>query len=210
MGTEQKSCGARKGDERCVFPVRHKGAHSWDHRLKVRWTLLAMQEAAQRWNEEYGEPPRYIDWVAGAKGTGRYVRDKVPSTQTVVARFGSWSEFLRSAGLSSETDCSNPHCHRKTVRPSDARLGSHLGECSRCTTYRQWSEEQWMPVGMRRAVRRAHLREKSREALRAFVAEEGYVPNSRQWIRSGRRPVFNTIRKAYGGSWGAAIRDADL
>ena len=97
------SDGPGKGKERCsdCSPAAHGVAR------KV-WTVEAVIDAIQDWAEEYGEPPRQIDWnphVArkrGQEALARRFEDARgcwPASSTVVRACGSWNAAIRAAGF---------------------------------------------------------------------------------------------------------------
>jgi len=74
-----------------------------------RWTSEVVVAAMRTWHKKYGQPPRSFDWApstgraAGLLPDGPSVWElhypRWPSAGTVAARFGSWCNGLRAAGL---------------------------------------------------------------------------------------------------------------
>lgn len=76
----------------------------FEHENK-RWTRETIIAAIQRWNDEFGSPPRATDWnTTMARQRGRKQRDKTiyPSANSVGGRdapFDSWADAIEAAGF---------------------------------------------------------------------------------------------------------------
>ncbi len=86
----------------------------------------AILDAIREWTELYSEPPAIADWSpARARSAGqlwrldRYYAGNWPSTNTVVRRFGTFSEAVRKAGL--EPRPRGRHTGAAPTIPVDAR-----------------------------------------------------------------------------------------
>jgi hypothetical protein len=75
---------------------------------KKKWTLDAIIAAIVRWNAEHGAPPKSTAWQKKIDG--------YPSTSTVVAFFGAWSDGLEAAGLQPRERGAQPGNTNKTGR----------------------------------------------------------------------------------------------
>lgn len=77
--------------------------------LRGRWSEELIVAAMRAWTKRHGSPPRSYEWApatgraAGLLATGpsewELHHPRWPSTGTVAARFGSWCNGLRAAGL---------------------------------------------------------------------------------------------------------------
>lgn len=81
--------------EPCSWPAGHAGRHSWDQRKgsNVYWTREKIIAAIHAWELLYGAPPTYAEW----KATDDPRNVTYPHSNTVVNRFGGWSDGLRAA-----------------------------------------------------------------------------------------------------------------
>jgi hypothetical protein len=89
------------------------------HTLTDEEILTAIRE----WNRLYGEPPAISDWSpARARSTAqawrveRYYAGNWPSGNTVVRRFGTFSEAAKRSGIE-PTPARPPHERRDDARP---------------------------------------------------------------------------------------------
>jgi hypothetical protein len=84
------------------FRPRRGPTRARSHQL----TNAQLLDAIREWTHLYGEPPATADWApARARATSqtwrldRYYAGNWPSTNTVIRRFGTFSEAIRLAGL---------------------------------------------------------------------------------------------------------------
>lgn len=84
-----------------------------------RWTKESIIAAIQRWNDEYGAPPKATDWNATiSKNRGKKQRDKsiYPSGNSVYgphAPFDSWADAIEAAGFPRPKRRSRGNPHKK-------------------------------------------------------------------------------------------------
>src|SRR3954470_11758874 len=94
-------------------------------RARRGWTHEAVLDALQAWAREEGRAPRayeWAPWAAAALGvqsaqTRKWEREveRWPSLSVTVARFGSWRQALKSAGLPTHPPFSLPLQERVAI-----------------------------------------------------------------------------------------------
>lgn len=151
---------------------------------------------------------------------------RLPTVDTVIARFGSWSAALAEADFALPP--ASAWCRRRRAAVTarvEAALRRALAERGRAMTMREWDgagfrpkalavarrfggwRAAWAAVGAAPPPGRRVTREAALAALRAAVADGGGPVTQAAWRRDGKRPCPATIRNLF-GSWAAAWRAA--
>ena len=204
-----------------------------------------MLDALRTWAREEGRAPRayeWAPWAAAALGitseqTRKWERehDRWPSLEVAAARFGSWRQALRSAGLPT---------HPPLVLPLQERVGmarrlhgvcgvdeaAELVGVSCWTVYKYWNAVRcggcggWQVYPWARTCVDCHARGRRRarppgaemiDRIRAWAAETGAPPrvtdwtgDSEKWDREYPRwPSRLAVTERF-GSWPAALQAA--
>lgn len=91
------------------------------------WPPAAIIEAAQRWEEKHGKPPRAAQWSAGTP--------EHPAKTTVVQVFGRWNTMIAAAGFNVYHKGQREYWTRDEMA---AVMLDHLLREGRWPGYRQW------------------------------------------------------------------------
>ncbi len=226
-------------------PVAHPGTPG-------RWSDEAVLRALRDWAAEMGGAPRRHDWSGehpkqASAAQRKWMREHPywPSSSCVAAHFGSWSSALQAAGLparrlSFEDTVAERIQTARRLRAEGQRIkaiADHLGVS--ISTVHNYLGASACPqcgglVASPRAARcssctareptiqRAWTRAAVRDAIRAWIAEQGRAPSYHEWTPSRSSPgvweaasprwpsaaVVCDIYADYRNPWNAAIADA--
>lgn len=171
-----------------------------------------------------GRPPTSQEWAAAKMR---------PCLRTIMKYFGSWRNFLASAGLGGVMQPARGY-RGKRIQPEKILEGIRFlaGLVGGTPSARDWKRWEGRPCSLStvcgyfqswsRALAAAGVRppassRKNREDVRLgalagvqkLAAELGRSPRMRDWIAAGMRPCLQTIRN-YFGSWGNFLKAAGL
>jgi len=212
------------------------------------WTPERIVEAMHTWLARYGHPPRSYEWAPSTGRAAGLLRGDAsvwelhypcwPSTGTVAARFGSWCNGLRAAGLPARIpEHELPRAERVLAARRLAAGGMSAGAVADLLGVAKSTVAAYLRGGVcsacggplvcgavcaacapRRAP--AETRERVLQALREWSAEHGRAPYQQEWgWRAGpgspwvtefpRWPSASSVRTHF-NSWNGALRAAEL
>lgn len=177
------------------------------------WSDSEILEALRKYAVSNGRSLRYKDWILAG--------DDHPAAQTVSRRFGTWANALALVGLLPRKGGPTPFWTESRIIVALNEEFQRPGSPPTSTDWTKGSPDHPTSTHVQRVfgsfesgLRAASIEptpvypslEQIKEALKAFIAENGVVPGSTEWARRGmRRPSASQILRVC-GSWSAALQ----
>lgn len=190
----------------------------------------ARESLAKRWSAEdvLAELYKAFEESGRAPSPSAWLRERRhPTYPVVVARFGSWAEALRRAGVPAD---GVRECAARRARTREAALAAlrRVGErhggpipmsewdalgykpCSSAIHHKfgGW-RKAWAEAGFVEALRKRYRDSEILERMRAAASGLTCAPTMDEWRRAGFLPDAGTISARF-GSWGSAWRAAGV